>query len=479
MNGEHIHFVTGKLAEPSLRRVVGDVSATVGFDYTIDVLGISVAALLTPEWIARHVTRRESATRALLPGYCGGDLTPVCEALGIPVARGPKDLRDLPRYFGETAARRDTYGAWDIEILAEINHVPRMTVDAVLREADRLRAAGADVIDVGCDPEGVYAGVGEVVRALKGEGHRVSIDSMAVAEVEAAVDAGAELVLSVNATNRQRASDWDCEVVVVPDTSGSLEGMAETVAALDADGVRYRLDGVLDPIGFGFAASLGRFLEIRRRWPTAEIMMGVGNLTELTEVDSAGVNALLIGFCQEIGVRSILTTEVINWARTSVQECDIARRLMHYAVHERALPKHVDSRLMMLRDGSTPVFTEDELAEMVAGIRDHNLRVVSDGRQMHVLSADLHVTGDDAFEVLKEVERHRPGYLDSSHAFYLGYEMAKATTAITLGKRYEQDTALDWGFLTRDEVSHRSRPGEVGHFAANDDNDSGGVRDNA
>ncbi|HBB75748.1 MAG TPA: dihydropteroate synthase, partial [Planctomycetaceae bacterium] len=48
-----------------------------------------------------------------------------------------------------------------------------------------------------------------------------------------------------------------------------------------------RLDPVLEPIGFGFAASLGRYLEVRRRHPAAEMMMGIGNLTELTDVDSA------------------------------------------------------------------------------------------------------------------------------------------------------------------------------------------------
>jgi hypothetical protein len=39
----------------------------------------------------------------------------------------------------------------------------------------------------------------------------------------------------------------------------------------------------------------------------------------------------------------------------------------------------------------------------------------------------------------------------------LGYEAAKAVTALTLGKQYRQDEALDWGFLTEPEVSHRLR----------------------
>ena len=130
---------------------------------------------------------------------------------------------------------------------------------------------------------------------------------------------GAELVLSVNAANRQHAPDWGCEVVAVPDTPSDLDSLNETLAVLDAAGVKARIDPVLEPIGFGFAASLGRYLEARRRWPGREMMMGIGNLTELTDADSAGINVLLLGFCQELGIRSVLTTQVISSAVESLQ----------------------------------------------------------------------------------------------------------------------------------------------------------------
>jgi len=53
----------------------------------------------------------------------------------------------------------------------------------------------------------------------------------------------------------------------------------------------------------------------------------------------------------------------------------------------------------------------------------------------------------------------RDDKLDTSHAFYLGYEMAKAVTALTVGKNYTQDQALRWGFLTVPEKSHRGEAG--------------------
>jgi hypothetical protein len=45
--------------------------------------------------------------------------------------------------------------------------------------------------------------------------------------------------------------------------------------------------------------------------------------------------------------------------------------------------------------------------------------------------------------------------LTAGHSFYLGFELAKAMTALTLGKNYEQDEALRWGMLTQEESHTR------------------------
>src|SRR5262249_46330624 len=156
---------------------------------------------------------------------------------------------------------------------------------------------GADRIDLGCDPGGPWLGVGEAVAALRDHGHRISIDSFDPTEVALAVKAGADLVLSVNATNREQAPDWAVEVVVLPDKPGARDGLEDTIDFLTSKSVPFRLDPVLEPIGFGFAASLGRYIDVRRRYTDAAMMMGVGNLTELTDADSAGINILLAGFC--------------------------------------------------------------------------------------------------------------------------------------------------------------------------------------
>lgn len=451
----HIHFVTGRLAAEALRAQVESLAQSVGFGYSIEVLPISVAALMTTSWIARHLHVPNQATDVMLPGYCEGELESLAEQLQRPVTRGPRDLHELARHFNQSAAR--DYGAWSIQILAEINHATRLSIDELVEIANRLRADGADVIDVGCVPGAPSARIGDQVRALKDAGHRVSIDSFDPQEISAACRAGAELVLSVNHTNREQAVDWGTEVVAIPDDVRTCGGLDTTIARLAQHGVPFRLDPILEPIGCGFAASLGRFLNTRERYPELPMMMGIGNLTELTDCDSAAVNVLLMGFCQELRIDSILTTQVIPWAQTSVRECALARQLVHYAVRQGTIPKHVEPGLVMLRDPAVVETGVREMQELATQITDRNFRLFADSRELHVVSRQLYLSDDDPFRLFDRLLSECPETIDPGHAFYLGFELAKASIARTLGKSYRQDEALDWGLLTQPEDFHRLR----------------------
>jgi dihydropteroate synthase len=155
-------------------------------------------------------------------------------------------------------------------------------------------------------------------------------------------------------------------------------------------------------------------------------------------------------------IRSVLTTQVINWARSSVRELDVARRLMHHSLTNGVLPKHLDSRLVMLRDSKIAEMTADEVAELARRITDPNYRILVQGDMIHLFNRDGHWSGRDPFELFDQaLAAAKP--IDASHAFYLGYELCKAATALALGKQYTQDEALSWGFLTVPERSHLER----------------------
>jgi dihydropteroate synthase len=444
-----IAFVTGRLAEPSLNDTLRAMSgANPDFAYHVVVMKITVAALMTTAWIARFLEIPPGTDLVMIPGLSEGDPEVIAQKVGARVVKGPKDLREIPQWFGHEALAKE-YGAWDIEICAEINNVPRLSRAEIVDHARYFQQSGADIIDLGLTPGRAYPELGDVVRELVADGMRVSVDSFDPVEIHTAVDAGASLVLSVNGTNRDivpSLAGKEVRVVAIPDFGQSLDTLNPTIEALEKAGVEYLIDPVIEPIGYGFTASIERYAEAHRRWPNAPLFMGIGNLTELTAADTTGVNAVLIAIAQETGVRAVLTTEVIPWARGAVREIDVARRLMHYAVTKRSLPKHIDDRLVTLKDPTILSYTEDELKKFQASITDANFRIFTDRDTVTVLNSERFVRGTDIQEIFGQL-----GVTEATHAFYLGKELAKAKLAITLGKTYRQEGSLNWGYMTPPE----------------------------
>jgi dihydropteroate synthase-like protein len=456
-------FVTGKLAEPALQRILAELAPKVGIDYQIITLNITVAALMTTDWIARHFPKHVSGDMILLPGLCRGDAAVITQTTGIPAKHGPADLRDLPEFFGHQGhyTPKD-YGQYDIEIIAEINNVPRKSWEEILAEAQRYHSEGADIIDIGCEPGNVYYQVGDIIRRLRDLGFRISIDSILPDEIEIAITSGAELVLSINSSNVSYVRYWqdrfpNVEYVVIPDTPHDLNSLYKTMEKLMQWKARIRVDPILEPIGHGFVNSLQRYINIRKENPNIPMLMGVGNLTELTEVDSAGINLLLAAFCQELEIKSVLTTSVANWSRSSVREWDIARRIVFYAVSHRVIPKKIDSSLVLLRDPRLKELGENNIQELASRIKDPNYRIVAERSKIYIFNKYIYISGLDPFKIFEMLTQVDQG-ISPSHAFYLGYELAKAQIALTLHKNYTQDQELNWGFLTPKECTkHESK----------------------
>lgn len=436
-----ILFVTGKLAANALTETLAGMRAD--FEYEVATLRITVAALMTTAFIQRNL-RPKGADLIMLPGLCRVDAAALAERFGTRVEKGPKDLRDIPYHFG-VERKREGYGDYRLKILAEINDAPTLAWPAVLAQATAYRNAGADVIDVGCTPgQPAPKRAAEIVRGLKGEGFSVSIDTFDPDEIREADRAEADLLLSVNAQNLHLAPDLRCRVVVIPDSGEGLDSLARNVEALERKGVRgLILDPILAPITFGVAASLHRYYVCRQRFPEAEILMGIGNVTELTDADSTGITALLAGVMAELDIGYALTTEVANWCRGAVRELDRARRLMHYAKERRVLPKDVDDSLLTVKDRKTDYPSVEELRELHRMVTDPNFRIFVDGEAICLFNNRVFIRDTDPQAIFQKV-----GQVEASHAFYLGRELIKAAIALRLGKKYIQEEDLSWGYLS-------------------------------
>jgi len=438
----HILFLTGSLAEDRLRQVL-DSLAPLPFEATIANLGVKVAALATTEIVLRRLDSARGADLILLPGRFRGDLATLAAHFGTKVERGPDELEDLPQYFQRQARPLDL-SRHDTRIFAEIVDAPSRDTAAILAKAAELRADGADVIDLGCLPDTPFPHLEEVIGALHDAGFAVSVDSLNADELRRATRAGADYLLSLTEDTVHLADEGDAVPVLIPTTPPDLDSLGRAVEAMTRRGRRFLVDPILEPIHHGFTDSLLRYRTVRERWPDAEILMGIGNVTELTDADTSGITAVLMGVVSELRIGSVLAVQVSPHCRRAIREFDAARRQFFAARMAHSMPRGFGSGLLCLRDRRPFVRNAQQVAETAAQIRDPNYRVEVSAEGIHLYNRDGHHRATDPFNLFPKLDLGT----DTGHAFYLGVELARAQIAWQLGKRYAQDSELRWGVAT-------------------------------
>lgn len=436
---EHILFLTGRLAERSLHRVLESMQPT-AFSYSVHVLGLQVAGLMTADMIKRRLPNAMGADRIIVPGRCRGDLEQVSRALGVPMARGPDDLKDLPRFFGRDGAPLDL-SKHDVRIFAEIVDAPDLSIDGILERARAYAEAGTDVIDLGCLPKTPFPHLEEAISALHAAGLAVSVDSMDTDELLRGGKAGADYLLSLKKETLWIADEVGSTPVLITSRPGSLRSLLHAVEAMDKKGRPCIADAILDPIHFGFTDSIARYRELRRRLPETQIMMGTGNVTELTDADTLGMQAVLMGIISELRITNLLTTQVSEHASGVVREADAARRMMYAARAADSLPRGFGEALLALRSTNPFPYSREEIEATAAEVKDPSFRVQVSADGIQVYNRDGLRTSGDPFQLFPQLGLEN----DASHAFYMGVELARAQIAWQLGKRYVQDQELEWG----------------------------------
>jgi dihydropteroate synthase-like protein len=435
---EHILFLTGKLAEKQLRSILEKMQPE--FTYTVHQLGLKVAALMTTDMVIRRLNDTFGASRIILPGRCRGDINALAEHLGIPVERGPEELKDLPQYFGKKAHKADL-SKYTVKIFAEITDAATITIDEVVKRAAYYRKNGADVIDIGCLPSTDFPEMENIIRTLKQQGYMVSIDSLDAKDLLRGGKAGADYLLSLHESTLWVADEVASTPILIPETHEDLASLDRAINIMQAKNRPFIVDPILDPLHFGFTDSIVRYHTVRKQYPDVEMMLGVGNITELTHADTMGMNALLLGICSELNINQILATEVSQHACRAIKEADVARRIMYAAKQQDTLPKHINPDLMALHDTAPFPYSLAEIEELAGQIKDPSFRIQTSAEGVHVFNRDGLHTAIDPFDLFPHLHVEQ----DGSHAFYLGVELGRAQIAWQLGKRFTQDQALTWG----------------------------------
>jgi len=477
-----ILLVTGRLAQEQVRAFAGEADVLVA--------DTDVAAFITPQMLLQAAP--QGYDLILIPGAATADFSEVETAFGSAVRLGPKHAADLGEVLhllkkgdlklsrttpacqlllGEMRdkARQDIEsmeaqaaaglkigpikigGGSRMKVLAEVVDATRLTPEKLAARILRYQKEGADMIDLGLPldarPEEVRAAIGV---AKKAADLPVSIDSIRPDLLLAGLEAGADMLLSLYAGNiapvGPAAADASVPAAVIPGPGSA--GLEENVrAALDL-GVRVIADPVLDPPMQGLACSLQRYIKFSRRHPNIPLFFGAGNVTELLDADTSGVNALLAAIGAEVGAAILFTPEYSAKAAGSVRELATASMMMQLARKRKTPPKDLGLDLLCLKQKRR--LPEEPLPETMTEAQQGHTYVPDPAGSFRIfLSAGLMVArngpvsvwGENARDLVNTlVDMGLVGRLD--HAAYLGRELQKAETALRLGRDYVQDEPL-------------------------------------
>jgi len=516
-------LITGLLAED----MVTHYTQKSNVKTKVLALRVPVAALLTPKYIAKETEKLNlhDFDMILVPGLIRGDTSIIEDTTGIPTFKGPRYAADLPTVLDllsqvklskvtpacdllkdelQRKALQEMYIAeknrdillktpgnmlirelaigrdFPMRVMAEIVDAPLLLNDEVQAMARRYVKLGAEIIDIGMVAgESNPSDAKRAVKAVKSVVNvPVSIDTLDLDEARAAVSAGTDILLSADAGNIEDIATFASTVAVVIIPTNHREGYfpkkAEERVSLLEENIRKarklgitRIIGdlILDPVNVpGIVESLVAFHEFAKRNPDVSLLFGVGNVMELMDADSIGINALLAGIASEIGVNILLTTEKSNKAKGSIRELAIASKMMFLAKKRGSVPKDLGFDLLTLKDKrirEEPYHREIEAEMQIITATEKRKSLLFDPKgcfkimtdrandvivALHFSTSKRHkptviIKGKTAEEVYaKIVEMSLVTRLD--HAAYLGSELAKAEIALKIGKEYIQDSPL-------------------------------------
>ncbi|MFW5794770.1 MAG: DUF6513 domain-containing protein [Bacillota bacterium] len=451
-------FITGKLAFPSLKSTLERLE--LAFDYLILKMPITVAALMDTKFIIKNF--KKSAEKYLdsnkeieiiIPGRSRAEIGKISKEFKnkkLKFTKGPQEIMDIAEFLGKEKITIDIEKeSRSNKIIAEINEAALMPVDDIIKKADHYIKSGADIIDIGCVNGRDFPHLEKTIKILKEKGYKISIDTFNVDEIKRAETAGADYLLSINGHNISAVDKNTSFIpVIIPNPEeGNLDSLYDNIKKVKNRGCfDFIIDPILDPVNFGFSDSIFRYLNLSKNKDIKhEKMMGVGNLIELSDCDSTGLNFLAAALAVELDIKYLLTTEASFKTIGAVKELDLALRIINYSNQQNSLPNNISDLLLNLKDRKNQNYKRKEIAEIKNSVIDSNYRILNDDKHINIFNGHEIYQGRDINILYNQLSYVN----ENSHAFYLGRELQKAYTALKLNKNYRQEDELDWGYLNK------------------------------
>ncbi|WP_290598184.1 MULTISPECIES: dihydropteroate synthase-like protein [unclassified Archaeoglobus] len=475
-----ILLITGKLAEEIVRKY--------GQGADVKVCDIDIAAFITPTLL--EDVDLSSYDLVLVPGLTYNyDWESFEKKRGVKVRLGPIHAYDLQHvlrvadkveFSHQIPACRLIESVKADEVIREVDafeekHLfkigdvaiggeSRMKVvaeiasfkdfDDLERKIEYYTESGADIIDIGVPLEFDSEWLSKVLKvAVEVSDLPLSVDTFSKKAIEIGVKHGVDMVMSISRENLDALDVIENQAVVVVDRN--VEGLTKLLNTVKKRTEKAIADPVLDP-PLRVAESIVRYTQFRELDPETPVLFGAGNVTELSDADSIGINAILAFIAEEIGCNLLFTTEASPKTTGSVRELKIASYLAKAAKIRDSPPKDAGVSLLVLKEkvryeeeriNLNNVVEAEESREFIRDpLGDFIIQVV-DGKIV-CRHDSMTIIGKKAKEVVDTAIRHNLlSRLD--HAAYLGRELMKAEIAALLRKSYIQDRDLNFGYYQK------------------------------
>lgn len=496
-----IALLTGTKAYELVSKIAKEVEEP-GIELIVIKLPIEIAAMMNVEFLKgvlpKYMEELRDVDLVIAPGLTQGDLSELRDIIGKEVVKGTRYAYDIPlmikalragarlradipadevikrereelelRTLEELRRRAGREHYFKIGELPVSPHYPLIIAEIYVSEGyeDIGKLLGkypeADILALGF-PLGYNrdkaARILEEARAKSCK--PIGLDSPDPELIKLGLDIGVDLVLSLTESRARQIGYWEPRVaaVVVPEGGGDIGSLERGLAEVAEIGVRKIIvDPILEPPGLGLAKSINRYMEARRKFPDRPLLMGVGNVTELIDADSPGVNALLAAIGVEIGVELFLTVEASVKTRGAVREL---RRALETSLLSRAWrtpPKDFSRNLLILKDKRKASPAPPEKIDVIArdrwGFEEDpagSFKIYVDYERGILVAEhyppsrgepDIVIGSGDPYAILNEIKRRGLASL-LEHYAYLASELQKAYIALKLGKEYVQDREL-------------------------------------